>query len=462
VRYLSVCSGIEAATVAWEPLGWEPVAFSELEKFPSAVLAHHYPDVPNLGDMTQIQGEKYRGRVDILAGGTPCQAFSVAGLRAGLIDPRGNLTLAFARLADDIQPPYIVWENVPGVLSSKDNAFGCFLGLLAGEDGALVPPGGKWTDAGFVLGPQRTVAWRVLDAQYFGLAQRRRRVFVVACPRGGADPREILFEREGLRRDTPPSREAGQGAAHDVAPCIGASVRGFERGGDTRGQDPVVACLNGLSEYGASKPTLRSKGGDCAGGSEALCVTGQITHALTTEGADASEDGTGRGTPVVCFGGNNTKGPLEVSTACNAHGGPVGRLDFETETFVVSVALRGREGGATAELGDDCGHALRASGGGDKPHVLAFDTTQMTSALNRSAPKPGDPCHPLAAMQVRRLVCEECEALQGFPRGYTLIPWRGKPAEDCPDGPRYKALGNSFAVPVVRWIGRRIALNTFL
>ena len=438
MRYLSVCSGIEAATVAWHPLGWEPVAFSEIEPFPAAVLKHHYPDVPNLGDMIKINGGDYRGRVDVLVGGTPCQAFSVAGLRAGLVDPRGNLTLVFAKLADDIAPPFVVWENVPGVLSSKDNAFGCFLGLLAGEDDALLPPGGKWTDAGYVLGPQRAVAWRVQDAQYFGLAQRRRRVFVVACPRDGADPREILFEFEGVRRDTPPSREAGQGATHDVAPCIGASGRGFERGGDTRGQDPVVACLNGLSEYGAQVPTLRSKGGDCAGGSEALCITGPVTHSLRAEGFDASEDGTGRGQPMVA----------------------------------VSIALRGREGGGACEMGDDKAHALRASqGGGDKPHVLAFHQNQRAEvtmngtagALNKGGGKPGQgldvnspPPALLTAMQVRRLTPRECCRLQGFPDDYTLIPWRGKPAEECPDGPRYKALGNSMAVPVVRWIGKRI------
>ena len=262
MRYFSICSGIEAATVAWEPLGWEAAAYAEIEKFPAAVLEHHYPHTPNLGDMTKIKGEDYRD-VDVLVGGTPCQAFSVAGLRAGLVDPRGNLTLVFAKLADDMAPPFIVWENVPGVLSSKDNAFGCFLGLLAGDDDALQPPGGKWTDAGYVLGPKRAIAWRVLDAQYFGLAQRRRRVFVVACPRGGADPREILFEREGVRRDTPPSREAGKGVA--------GTLESRTRGGGFPRTD-----------------------GACAGHVTA-CITGDVAHSLRAEGFDASEDGTGRG-----------------------------------------------------------------------------------------------------------------------------------------------------------------------
>lgn len=224
MRYGSVCSGIEAASLAWESLDWVPAWFSEIEPFPSAVLAHHWPAITNLGDMTKIAELVRSGKVeapDILVGGTPCQAFSVAGLRNGLADTRGQLTLSYVELADAIddtrrqrgeKESIIVWENVPGVLSSKDNAFGCFLAGLAGESCELQPAGGKWTNSGYVLGPQRTVAWRILDAQYFGVAQRRRRVFVVASARKGFDPREVLFESEGVRRDTPPSREAGKEA----------------------------------------------------------------------------------------------------------------------------------------------------------------------------------------------------------------------------------------------------------
>ena len=185
MRYGSVCSGIEAASVAWQPLGWSPAWFSEIEPFPSAVLAHHHPDVTNLGDMMQIAAKVETGEVeapDILVGGTPCQAFSVAGLRRGLSDGRGQLSLEFIRLADAVRnkriergerAPIIVWENVPGVLSEKGNAFGCFIGALCGESEALQPSGKRWTDSGVVSGPARTVAWRVFDAQYFGLAQRR-------------------------------------------------------------------------------------------------------------------------------------------------------------------------------------------------------------------------------------------------------------------------------------------------
>ena len=210
----SVCSGIEAASVAWHPLGWKAAWLAEIEPFPSAVLAHHYPDTPNLGDMTKISARVLTGDVvapDVLVGGTPCQAFSVAGLREGLNDGRGQLTIKYMELANAIdfirqrrgeEPAVIVWENVPGVLSDKTNAFGCFLAGLAGESVELKPAGGKWSNAGCVFGPQRTVAWRVLDAQYFGVAQRRRRVFVVASARKGFDPATVLFEWDGVRRDT--------------------------------------------------------------------------------------------------------------------------------------------------------------------------------------------------------------------------------------------------------------------
>jgi DNA (cytosine-5)-methyltransferase 1 len=247
MRFGSVCSGIEAASVAWEPLGWTAAWFSEIEPFPCAVLKHHYPDVPNLGDMTKLPDLIRSGQVevpDLLCGGTPCQAFSVAGLRQSLDDERGNLSLTFCEIADAIdeqRKSIIFWENVPGVLSTKDNAFGCFLGALAGEDDALVPPGGRWANAGFVDGPKRAVAWRVLDAQYFGVAQRRRRVFVVASARADFDPAAVLFEFDGLRRDTAPSREARQA----VAPTVGTGAP-FSRTGNGRTEtDAIISmCLN--------------------------------------------------------------------------------------------------------------------------------------------------------------------------------------------------------------------------
>lgn len=229
IRYGSVCSGIEAATVAVHPLGWRAAWFSEVEPFPSAVLAHHYPDVPNLGDMTRLPARILAGEIeapDVLVGGTPCQAFSVAGMREGLDDARGQLTIKFVEIADandtvrrtQGRPPGIIWwENVPGVLSDKGNAFGCFLGALAGEDCEIIPPGARWENAGVVFGPARTIAWRILDAQYFGLAQRRRRVFVVASARTDIHPAQILFEFDGVRRDSAPSREQGKDIAGTIS-----------------------------------------------------------------------------------------------------------------------------------------------------------------------------------------------------------------------------------------------------
>jgi len=418
VMFGSVCSGIEAASAAWNVFGWKAAWFSEIEPFPCAVLNHHYPDVPNFGDMTTIAARIRAGEVeapDLLCGGTPCQAFSVAGLRRSLDDARGNLSLTFCEIADAIdavrrargdEPCIVMWENVPGVLSTKDNALGCFLGQLAGEDCALEPPRGRWANAGCVLGPSRAVAWRVLDAQYFGLAQRRRRVFVVASARKGFGPAAVLFEFDGVRRDSPPSREARKdptGSTGDgVARCLTA--------GEMKRQDwetcnfvaqPVAFSAK---DYGADagdlSPTLRAMdhyGSHANGGGQvAVAVTGEVFHCLRAEGFDAGEDGTGRGAGAV------------------------------------AVALRGRDDGATAEVGDDCAFTLRASSsGGDKPHALT-------------------------SMAVRRLTPRECERLQGFPDDYTLVPWRGKPADQCPDGPRYKALGNSWAVPCVRWIGHRI------
>ena len=420
IKFGSVCSGIEAASMAWHPLGWQAAWLSEIEPFPSAVLAHHYPDVPNLGDMTTLPNRIRCGEIeapDVFCGGTPCQAFSVAGLRKGLDDSRGNLSLIFCEIANAIdsvrrndgrEPSVVFWENVPGILSDKKNAFGCFLAGLAGDDDPLIAPGGKWADAGCVFGPERTVAWRILDAQYFGLAQRRKRVFVVASARDGFDPVKVLFEFDGLRRDSAPSREARE----TVANCLTDRV---DRGGtNSEGQRLI------------SQPY------------------------------------------PVAFGGNNTSGPIDVSTARTACSSASGRLDFETETFLVQP--------------------------------VAFETTQITSAANYSNPKPGDACHPLAAgahppaiaftteqtpkfndecaltltkqsptgggqpqcvavatfqqssmkgkgtigydssgiakpvktqvdgqmlqagMMVRRLLPTECEFLQGFPRGYTAIP----------------------------------------
>jgi DNA (cytosine-5)-methyltransferase 1 len=405
MRFLSVCSGIEAASVAWSPLGWKASGFSEIEPFPCAVLKHHYPDVPNHGDMTSLPAKIRAGEVeapDLLCGGTPCQAFSVAGLRQSLSDARGNLTLTFCEIADAIdamrkRPSIIFWENVPGVLNTKDNAFGCFLGALAGEDDALVAPGGRWANAGFVDGPQRAVAWRVLDAQYFGVAQRRRRVFVIASARSDFDPAAVLFEFEGVRRDTAPSREKGE----EVAGTIEASL-GRSRGAGTSTAAITMAHGQGGAEIGFDRgPTLTCN-------HEAPIVTQPIALAENTIGRKPHNGGNGDGF--------TEGGPMYTLNATGVHG-------------VVQPVTYGIDGEQNAY--EELMGTLRSHQSG------GFEGARVAST-----------------MQVRRLTPVECERLQGFPDGYTNIPWRK--AAEAPDGPRYKALGNSWAVPVVRWIGERI------
>lgn len=492
LRYGSVCSGIEAVSVAWQPLGLEPAWFAEIDPFANAVLDHHYPHVPNLGDMTTLASRIRSGTVtapDILVGGTPCQSFSVAGHRQGLADPRGALTLHYVELAHAIDQVRVahrqsaavfVWENVPGVLSDRHNAFGCFLGALAGEARALRPPGVRWTHAGCVDGPARRIAWRVLDAQYFGLAQRRKRVFVVASARDNLDPATVLFEFDGMRRDIAPCRETPQGTARGVA--IGPHGSGFTEVSPTldtgSGDGPVrqqlapgvlTLCYGGGNTQGAldHAAALTARGHKCDFDVETFAVhafTGAISHTLNTAngGKGCSEDGTGRGVPIVAhtamaFAQNSRSelrmgnGDGRIAGALSTGGGKPG----QGQPTVLSVALRGREAGATAEIGGDTAHALRASAGGsDKPHVLLSElaTHLRYEADGRSA--YGD-----VIWRVRRLMPLECERLQGFPDDYTRVPYRGKPAADAP---RYRAIGNSMAMPCVRWIGERLlrALNT--
>lgn len=615
MKFLSICSGIEAASVAFTPLGWSAVGFSEIEPFPCELLAYRYPDVPNFGDMAMYKTWPVSVflNADVIVGGPPCQSFSVAGHRKGLNDDRGNLTLIYTELidyADAIRvmhgkPPVIVlYENVPGILSDKTNAFGSFLGALAGESDALNPSGRKWTNAGAVLGPQRAIAWRVLDAQYFGLAQRRRRVFVVASARNGFRGHEILFEFDGVRRDTPPSRESGQATTryarvsayessagnadeqisrslsfdckqegsgvsdqgvfrwppelsqgvpkthkelvatfdrqsaseygtsnvastiaardyksatdlvaygvpgnwigrkpenggnstqfmHEIAPNQTATDRhGVVAFAQNGGQENAIIAFS-CKDYGGDStnnlsPTLRAMGhsGSHANGGGQVAVAfaqntrnevryisgdGQIAGALAAnpgmkqttylafnsrQDPVSGESGQENLTPwekqgrrVQGMNGvsptlmSNPAGGVKQATylAFNSRQDPVsgevaGSLDTcsPQAQAVVTVSLRGREGGGVAEVRSTISNALRASnGGGDKSYAL----TQSS---------------------VRRLTPVECERLQGFPDYYGAIPWRGKPADECPDGHRYKSLGNSWAVPVVAWIGKRI------
>jgi len=378
MRYLSVCSGIEAASVAWHGLGWQPVAFAEIEKFPAQVLAHHYPDVPNLGDMTKFQ-EWPNESIDVLVGGTPCQSFSVAGLRRGMADPRGNLALTYLGIADRYRPRWIVWENVPGVLSSAGGRdFGSFLGAL-GQLGY-----------GF--------AYRVLDARFFGVAQRRRRVFVVGYLGDWRRAAAVLFEQPSGSRDTSPRKEKRQ----SVAPTV-VSGPPFSRTGNSRVEaDALVARMVAFGEY--------------------------------------VDDGT--------------------ASAMKAR-------DYKDATDLVAQPLTMRESGQGFWMQDNIAGTLRAEGENrpSRPsNVIAQPVaptqipevfpTLLSSTAGVSRPGNAVTEHetyiPLVNMQVRRLTPTECERLQGFPDGYTNIK------ENCPDGPRYKALGNSMAVPVMRWIGKRI------
>jgi len=362
LKYFSVCSGIEAASCAWEPLGWEPVGFSEIEPFPSAVLAHRFPNVKNYGDMTKYKEWESVGKFDVLVGGTPCQSFSVAGLRKGLNDPRGNLMLTFGAIADHFKPTWVVWENVPGVLSSNGGRdFGSFLGML-----------GK-LGYGF--------AYRICDAEYFGVAQRRRRVFVVGYFGDWRRAAQVLFESESLCGYPAPSREAGEGIAGTAAQCF-----------EPRSPDGCARLVGDIA------PTLNRMGG------------GQMEPCIMSTGQGNAETTEGHAPTLNC----NHEAPI------------------------LAYGIPGNWIGRKPENGGNAVEPMK-------------DVAPCLTKTDR---------HGVAGSTVRRLTPRECERLQGFPDDWTKIPWRGKPAEECPDGPRYKACGNSMAVPVMRWIGERINAYT--
>ena len=336
--------------MAWEHLGWKAAWYSEIDSFPSAVLSHRFPDVPNLGDMTKIHTMKVfqDEPVDLIVGGTPCQSFSLAGLRKGMADPRGNLALTYLSLVDRKRPRWIVWENVPGVLSSNNGRdFGAFLGGL-GQLGY-----------GF--------AYRVLDAQYFGVAQRRRRVFVVGYLGDWRPAAAVLFEPHSLHGHNPPSRSPREGIASFTA--------------------------SGFGDYREGCGTLRAQGGDYGGGTETLIAE---TFAIQ-----------------------------ESATSENMNNGPQGK-GYQKH---IAYTLEARH------------HTQYVA------HTLTARHDSSPDGSGRGLPILPD------CKGVRRLTPCECERLQGFPDNWTQVPYRGKPAAD---GPRYKTMGNSMAVPVMRWIGERI------
>ena len=409
LTYGSVCSGIEAATVAWHPLGWRAAWFAEIDPFCSALLNYHYPEVRNHGDFTRIGADA--GPIDLLVGGTPCQAFSVAGRRAGLDDPRGNLTLEFLRLAARLRPRWVVWENVPGVLSiDGGRTFGTVLGTLA--------------QLGYCC------AWRVLDAQYFGVPQRRRRVFVVGYFGDWRRAAAVLFERHSLSGYPPPRREARE----EVAGSLGGGTG--ERG-----------WCNDLDCSGAFVPVSLNAGEDGTGrGVPILPIP--ILEPGARRGALDDRDGIGVGEPGDPMYTLGAKHPHAVAFSCKDYGADA----TEPVVFESRFVRNGR--GA--------------------PDVIAPPLKAQSGASGR-----GDGA-PLVATwgAVRRLTPRECERLQGFPDDWTLVPnyrrrlrgeeieemaaYLGIPLEEArsvgatPDGPRYKAIGNSMAVPVMRWIGERI------
>lgn len=366
MNYISVCSGIEAATVAWHDLGFNPVGFSEIEPFPCEVLAHHYQHVPNFGDMTKFKDWNINDTIDLVVGGTPCQSFSVAGLRKGLNDPRGNLCLTFLAILEKFKPRWFIWENVPGVLSSgKGNDFASFLSAA--------------NEIGY------SCAWRIFDAQYFGVPQRRRRVFVVGYSGDWRYPASVLFEPEGLRGN-------------------------IEQGGK-KGQS--VTCLSGNGTEICCEKIAQTL--DCSFGDKYGCDNQHIDGgaSLFVLVAFQSNASAAQSMPV-----ENNRSPTLTTNA----------------RFMATCFYDDRRDGYR-EHGDKA------------PTLTAF---MGTGGNNVPAVQYG--------VNIRRLMPVECERLQGFPDHYTQIPYRGKSAENCPDGPRYKAIGNSMAVPVMRWIGERIKM----
>jgi DNA (cytosine-5)-methyltransferase 1 len=392
MRYLSVCSGVEAATVAWHGLGWQPVAFSEIEKFPSQVLAHHYPDVPNLGDMTKYKEWNFgTSGLDLLVGGTPCQSFSVAGLRKGLEDPRGNLALVYCGILDKFRPKWFVWENVPGVLSSgKGRDFGSFLGALA-------ELGYGWS-------------YRVLDAQHFGVPQRRRRVFVVKHLGDWRPTAQVLFESESLSRNTKTSRKPREKTASSFTPsianCLQTTCNDYSRADG----------FNMIAHVADKCPTITS----------------------SASGYSRVGNGVTEHETYVAYA---LQGSGSTSQSANGSGYK------EEQSFTLNVT---DVHGVAYSFDSLASNSMKSK----NPHSGCREVDK-SKTIDTTYPCPSKNQGGIGIMQdmaVRRLTPVECERLQGFPDNYTNI------RENCPDGPRYKAMGNSMAVPVMRWIGERIKM----
>jgi len=443
MKYLSVCSGIEAASVAWEALEWNPIGFSETDPFATAVLSQRFPDVRNYGDMRQFDGWKFASAIDVLVGGTPCQSFSVAGIRAGLSDERGNLALVYCKILERFRPRWFIWENVPGVLSSNGGRdFGSILGAVA--------------QLGY------GVAYRVLDAQFFGVPQRRRRVFLVGYSGGDwRPPTAVLFEPESLRWDI----AKGRGEKQKVA----RTLRGRSNSSHREDSDNFV--VGTLNANGKAAGSATQQDAECGlllpvvshaclakGGSGRLNPSCETFIACTLP---ASDGGVSNGMhPVIAFdckaagktgfsigdvagalrGNGHGGGHSAIAYQCHGSNvGPMGTLrsghgDVSSGVPFIPLTISGRARGDDGRGYDRPEHISEVAG--------TVDATKPDRVLDSS-------------MAVRRLTPREYERLQGFPDDWTLIQYRKKPAAD---GPRYKAIGNSMAVPVMRWIGLRLEL----
>ena len=451
LRFLSVCSGIEAASVAWEPLGWKAVGFSEIEPFPCAVLAHRFPNTPNYGSLTEYASWPIEpNSIDLLVGGTPCQSFSVAGLRKGMADPRGNLALVFLGLADRVKPRWIVWENVPGVLSSNGGRdFGSFLG-------ALEQLGYGW-------------AYRVLDAQHFGVPQRRRRVFVVACLGAGGweSAAKVLFEPESLSGDTAKGRKKGQGVASDAQGGAGAS--GLPNTVGTLCADTHPGAYSGQDAYtGRLIPcpdndivqTLCARDSKGVGNQyvqEGKCIPCSTIPFRKSKRAQSTTDDES----WVEAGEANTLNNFDLGDTRTTHA----VVNSVAPTVISSGPPCSLTGNERVDA-DALAITVNIYGGNkrkDRPeggmYVRSEETSKCLDAANGLNPTCSQGGTAIVTpMAVRRLTPTECMRLQGFPDDWARIPWKGKPADQCPDGPQYKAAGNSMAVPVMRHIGTRIAM----
>jgi DNA (cytosine-5)-methyltransferase 1 len=473
VRYLSLFSGLEGATLAWHHLGWECVATAEIEPAACAVLADHYPDVPNLGDISKVTEQQIHdlGHIDIVVFGSPCQDVSIAGKREGMEGSRSGLFFTAMRVVRWSGARFALWENVPGVFSDhQGRGFASVVGEMAGIH-VDVPKSG-WRNSGFLLGTDALVEWAVLDAQFFGVPQRRRRVFALRDSGDWASRPPILLESESLQGHPAPRRESGQVAPTIPARSLGGGGLGSDFDCDGGAIEVCMSTGQGSAEIGIgigttlncnhespiiTAPLTQNPYADNESRDSLL-----VTHSLSADGFDASEDGTGRGTPLVPVAHIDV-----LPTMRNGADTPAGHNARSGETkddYIVPVAFVQNTHDEVRLMGDD-GQIIGALAaepgmkqqcyvavGLDEEQNATEDGMGCLKARREGGGFEGSVMTP--AMQVRRLTPRECERLQGVPDGFTLVERSGKPMAD---GPRYKMLGNGFAVPVVRWIGERIA-----